>query len=107
MDSQKGIGLNATTSGEWGSWQGERQNRAARCHRDILFSVERIGHWRCLPELVRLKVPEAFSRPRVQSGKRAAVLADEHQAAFRRQDATPGIRGSDLRMLPYDLACLS
>src|SRR6266545_2840661 len=55
---------------------GQRDDVRPRGHGDVLLSVERIGHGRGLPGLIRLEPPERLAGLRIDRHQTAPVLAD-------------------------------
>src|SRR5258705_50596 len=51
---------------------GQRDDVRPRGHRDVLLSVEHVGHGRGLPGLIRLEGPETFAGFRVDGHEAAA-----------------------------------
>src|SRR4051812_8923084 len=87
--------------------QPKTDNIRPRSHRNVLLSVEDISHRRSLPELIGLETPQRLAVYRISRGKRAALIAENHDAARGRKSASPGIARARLRQFPRDLARLN
>src|SRR5205807_4881353 len=74
---------------------------AAYGHRDVLRSVDRIGHWRSTDAHAGLELPQLLASLRVVGGHVAVDLAGEQQTASGR--GTTQVEFTWIAVLPGDL----
>ena len=58
--------------------QRERENVPARSDRDVLLALDRVGHRRAFPDLIRLEVPQRLTALGVDRRESSSRLAVEH-----------------------------
>ena len=80
--------------------QRETEDIAARGHRDKLYTIHGVTHWRRAYRLAGVEVPQLLARARVDCFEGIAIVAKEQHSPSGSQRPAPGFSRAYLGVTP-------